>query len=121
MNATWKYLSDNDIRISAPIEVPTLQRERDSFIMEAFYDANLPLPVLRAANRCRMYLQLVTVADLATGNGSRLRRDAWIGQSGRTSKFIIATSGRHRDAPPTKIGCCGDGRWLPLSFDPELG
>ena len=79
ITGTWKYMSAHKVKIKANVALPTPQREHDTFIMEAFYAAELPIPLLRKANRCRMYLQAMTVADIATGNGSRIRRDAWTG------------------------------------------
>ena len=77
---TWKFLSDFDIRIEADQKVPTLQREDDVFLMEAFIAAGLPTSILRKANRCRLFLKAMTLADIASGDGRTVRHEMWKGR-----------------------------------------
>ena len=94
-------MSDHKVKIKSKVALPTTQREHDTFIMEEFYAAELPIPLLRKANRCRLYLQAMTVADIATGNGARIRRDAWTGVSDlHLNKRRYHWPTQHKPGPP---------------------
>jgi len=47
--------------------------------MTLFAQSGIAAKSRRPINRCRMFLQALTVADIATGNGRAIRRDAWSG------------------------------------------
>lgn len=57
-----------------------LLRQNDSFIMEDFLKAGYQGEELAEMNRCRMYLQVTTLADISTGDGWALWRTALQGQ-----------------------------------------
>ena len=81
IKSTWRFLSKYDVRIDFHSAPPPEQRYNDQFLMEAFAGAGVSASDLRRINRCRMYLQALTVADISTGDGKAIRRDAWSGIS----------------------------------------
>jgi hypothetical protein len=50
---------------------PKLSREHDVAIMEVFLFLSLPPTTLKILNACRCYLQVITVADIATADGKK--------------------------------------------------
>lgn len=70
MKSLWGFLSLYHIRIEVECPIPSLCRERDSYIMEAFSSCpSLSKVDIISANRCRLYLQSIVFSDLATGGG----------------------------------------------------
>jgi hypothetical protein len=47
--------------------------------MEAFVEAGFKGSNLTALNKCQLYLQVIMVADIVTGNGERILDSAWEG------------------------------------------
>ena len=80
----WQFLS----HINATIEIPGLklqspQRLNDLFIMDIatqFYSGKQ----LRHINRCRMYMQVITMADIVTASGSEIEK--WATTGGKIKK-----------------------------------
>ena len=68
------YLAD----VNATIEldksyIPLLQREHDQHIMDAVINSGkFSTTEIKYINLCRLYLQVVTVSDLATAHGNRI-------------------------------------------------
>jgi len=79
VKSTWRFLSTYDVRVDLHHTTPKPRREHDESIMSSFVRAGVSQPLLRRANRCRLFLQALTVADIATGDGRAIRRDAWGG------------------------------------------
>ena len=71
---TWKFLWEYRIRVEERTPSLRLQREGDAFLMEAFIEAGYQGEELAQLNRCRMFLQVVTVADISSGDGTKLLR-----------------------------------------------
>ena len=78
---TWKFLYANGIYVDMLAPTPPVQRMGDDYLMEAFSRAGVSSADMRRANRCRMYLHALTVADISSGDGRFIRRDAWMGRS----------------------------------------
>ena len=78
MTHLWEFLHKYGIRVFHDIKLP-LVRQHDSFIMQRAVDAKFSFAQLEAINRCRLYLQVLTVAELATGDGEFLSDKAWEG------------------------------------------
>ena len=80
VKSTWKFLSEHDLKIRDEAGGSLrLQRENDCFIIPWLFQHNFRGKDLAMLNRCRIYLQATTLADLVEGNGNRLRREAWDG------------------------------------------
>ena len=69
----WQMVQEQpDISLHYKCPQVQLARENDQFLMEAFAKAKYSKANLLRLNRCRIYLQAMTVADLATGDGKRI-------------------------------------------------
>lgn len=52
--------------------VPPMQRENDEHLMQAAVDKGCSARELRCVNCCRLYLEVITVLDIATANGKSI-------------------------------------------------
>jgi hypothetical protein len=60
------------IQLDEP-NVPAMQRERDSYIMDHILNSNHYSPAeIKKLNYCRLYLNAVTVSDLTKPDGATL-------------------------------------------------
>ena len=66
---TWRFISKNKISFKPPAGQLCLRRVNDQFLMKAFGRHISSQAELRSINRCRLYLQVNTLADIATGDG----------------------------------------------------
>ena len=57
-----------------------LRRDRDGYLMEQFYSQPSTKQKWAAINRCRLYHKILTLSDLITGTGRKLRQDIWTKQ-----------------------------------------
>jgi hypothetical protein len=76
---TWKFLSDFGMTIKDKVGNIKLQREGDQFLTEVFYEAGYRGYSLRRLNLCRLFLQVTTVSDVVTGDGTQLTNEAKLG------------------------------------------
>ena len=66
----WQFVSDHHIcLINRLIELPLPQRSGDVFLMEEFVEQGYTKSELMILNRCRIFLQVMTLADVMTGSG----------------------------------------------------
>jgi hypothetical protein len=77
-NWSFQHRSQISVKLSAP--GPVLQRERDQFLIPMFWNLGYRKSSLVALNRCRMYLQVTTLSDLASGDGTSILDCYWKGQ-----------------------------------------
>jgi len=79
----WEFLSLADIQlwhaISEPVWTPPLQRDHDSYLVDIILASDFSNSEQRILNEWRMYLNLITVADVATSNGMNLSTDIFYG------------------------------------------
>jgi hypothetical protein len=76
----WNFLDRFQIKIQDNVGQLRLQRQNDKFIMEEFIKANVDGNELKQLNECRMFLNVVTLSDIATADGSEITINAWEGQ-----------------------------------------
>ena len=88
----WHFLCKIGCRLtpSKPQWLPPLQRVADQYIMEladAIYPGRSKL--LEILNKCRCYLQVVTLADIVSSDGTHITNDSYNGviQHGRPSRY----------------------------------
>ena len=80
MRATWEFCSEHGITLDdKTIKIP-LWRENDIAIMEAFRNN----PAIRkeewaTLNKCRIFLKAFSLADISTGDGMFISKQAWAG------------------------------------------
>ena len=70
--------------------LPNSLRENDSSIMDTIIKKTSFEPeVLKEINRCRMYINAITIADLTEGNGNQVTQEVIKGRKDkfRTSKY----------------------------------
>ena len=71
IKSIWKFTYDNNINIVDRItKYPLPSREGDVFIMEVFQHQGYSKEKLQILNRCRIYLQVLTLSDIMTGKGN---------------------------------------------------
>ena len=76
---TWKILQANGLHLDTTHEVPTLYRSHDSFLMrEIIRKTNYSKSKLKATNKCRLHLQVITVSNITEGNGLQVTADAFM-------------------------------------------
>ena len=93
-------LHKSSIEINDDIERQgALLRERDRMLANKF-ELSYNLKMIgktdwQAANRCRIYLKVLSVADIATGSGLEINRNYWLGkiEGGRTRNLEWPTQG----------------------------
>lgn len=92
MKNLWEFCDKNDISLRGQYAKPNLPRQHDEFIMEALlsrYRDIFSRSEILAINRCRLYMQVVSLSDIATGDGTRITKKAYrgISDSFRSSKW----------------------------------
>lgn len=70
--STWEFLAHFDLTVVLPSLPLRKRRAHDQFLNEMV--SLRPLAERRAFNRCRLFKQVVTLADLVTGDGGSLTR-----------------------------------------------
>lgn len=81
LTCLWGFVSEHNINLShtSPTR-PQHLRLHDKAIMDIFYtEYNLPTSTLQSINRVRCHLQLFSLADLATGDGTKIRNQYILG------------------------------------------
>ena len=77
MKHTWQFFSEFNISLESDTPSLHLQCPQDQFLMEGFqqhYNKGLP-----RLNRCRMYLNVCSLAEITTADGKYITKDAWEG------------------------------------------
>ena len=76
----WKFVDEHKIQLTPRnINLPLPQQEGDLFLTEAFQAQGYSKKEQVILNRCRMYLRVLTVADVMTGSGDSFT-EAYLGQ-----------------------------------------
>ena len=71
----WEYTFKNDIQLSGPYKSPKLQCQNDQFLMECMLrnnDDRFSKADIKSINKCRIYLQCITLADIFSMDGLRI-------------------------------------------------
>ena len=68
----WREIDATPIRLEAKTAELQLQRANDQFLMSEFIRHGFKNKRLVRLNRCRVYLQVYTLADVCTGDGRKL-------------------------------------------------
>jgi hypothetical protein len=77
---TWKFLHHYDICVRDDLPDFPMMRENDTLLMANFGRMLFPAMVLAKINRCRIFLQAVTIADITDGSGNKITEEAWHGK-----------------------------------------
>mmetsp|Transcript_5909 Transcript_5909/g.9058 ORF Transcript_5909/g.9058 Transcript_5909/m.9058 type:complete len:1660 (+) Transcript_5909:3576-8555(+) len=73
------FCIQNLITLQHNIEVPLL-RKKDSFLMCHLTTNNVTKYEQYIANKCRLYLKILTISDMTTGDGSQVLQSIWEGK-----------------------------------------
>ena len=69
----WRQLDQYDMFISTDVPSLRLRTKHDRLLIEVFMDLEVDQETLKWLNWCRMFLQVVSVADIVTADGKRIR------------------------------------------------
>jgi len=81
ISAQWKFLSEVNAHIQTNIKTPPLRRLQDQYLMPLFQRTPTIAKHLRAINRCRIFLKAITIADITSADGRKIRKTAWEGRT----------------------------------------
>jgi hypothetical protein len=79
VKSTCQFLKRYDLSLHHDIKLKPL-REQDQFIMEALSALGPNTSELMSLNRCRLYLQVLFLSEISTGDGTAISGDAWAGK-----------------------------------------
>ena len=90
IKSTWEFLFTHNVSIPTNCADLKLRREGDFYLMERFQTLGYKCKQLAALNRCRLFLQVTSAADIVDGSGDQLSKEAYIGRknSYRRSSYV---------------------------------
>ena len=97
----WQMCDKYHIRLKGDYTRPKKTREYDECLMKKLiFESNFTKLQIEAINRCRIYMQVVTLADIANGSGTFVTKKAYMGERDldRQSMYIWPT----QEKPPKK-------------------
>jgi hypothetical protein len=76
---TWNFLDNHNLELhtSSQYEFPW---RGDAYVIEAIYWHGISEEQLIWVNKCRLFLRVLTLLDLADGSGTSLLDQAWHGE-----------------------------------------
>ena len=81
VRSTAEFMIEQNVSLQDDTPIIPLLRENDECIMTVFRKSlNASDATLQLLNKCRIYLEAFTVSDITTGDGLRIRDDAWHGR-----------------------------------------
>ena len=83
IKSTWQFLDKYGIVLMGPYAKPSLQRENDEFLMERLiqnYRQYFTPKEIRTINKCRLYLQVLTLGDIYNSGGTQVYKNVREGQ-----------------------------------------
>jgi len=85
----WRFLHDEQLKIKGWPHIIQKQREHDEFIIPAFVKYGVSIGDLKVLNKCRNYLQVMSVSDITTGDGKTIAKNYMDGRkdTSRRSNF----------------------------------
>jgi len=72
LTQTWQYASEQHIKITTNIPMLVLQCINDQFLMLTFWQHGYKGTQLESLNKCWLWLQVITLADITDGQGMEL-------------------------------------------------
>ena len=78
MKTLWQSCEDFNVKFDDPFFKPKLQRHGDQFLMHAFA-TEFPPKELAILNQCRMFLRVLTLADISSADGQALHAYSYDG------------------------------------------
>ena len=84
----WRFASENKIQWNDGTAKIPMRQINDIPIMAAILAMNIPTHEQRQCNKCRIYLKAFTLADLVTGDGTKITTASWTLQSQNSRNLI---------------------------------
>jgi hypothetical protein len=78
VQSSMLFISQFKIYLKHSIRIPLL-REGGQFRIEAILNLDIPIQDLVACNKCRLFLKVCLLSDIATGDGDFISEEAWAG------------------------------------------
>jgi hypothetical protein len=75
----WESMYTSPLHLLDTIPTIRLQQQSDSYIMDVLVDSGATEKELGLLSQCRLFLQVTTVADIATADGKHLKIRSWNG------------------------------------------
>ena len=80
LSDVWKFLSEKKLFIQDDLPNLELQRENDRYIMDiALTQGSFSTNELQKINGCRLFLQVTSLADITSGDGTFILKHYWDG------------------------------------------
>jgi len=102
VTSLWNFLGSTNLSFQMPSHwTPSLPRLHDVCLMDYFVSLRLPHSALKSLNYCRLYLQVITLSDISSADGTYILPEAKMGLPlpYRTSVLHWPTQGRpHSEA-----------------------
>jgi hypothetical protein len=77
LQSLWFFTSRYSLQFLYPSGwIPSKPRRHDVFLMDAFHTHLPSISTLRILNQCRLYLQVITLSDIATADGKLILPEA---------------------------------------------
>ena len=90
----WEFTDYNHLRLAEHTAQIPLQCEQDLFLMPHFASQRRPKGVLRQANLCRLWLQVLRLSDITSGDGLTILPSFWDGTTPADSPYNWPISSR---------------------------
>ena len=74
--STWLFMEKYSLQINEQPQF-MLRRDGDAYMMDILFDSDVPPTLFPALNRCRIYHKVLTLSDLLTGQGDKVRSYYW--------------------------------------------
>ena len=85
----WKFTSENNLRLKDNLANLELRRENDRFLMEMATSMDFTNGQLKKINGCRLFLQVTTLSDITSGDGTFIHRSYWEGKKNKDRQTLI--------------------------------
>jgi hypothetical protein len=87
----------------------SLQRKNDIMLLQFFIELKFSPNQLETLNHCRIYLQVVTLSDITSADGTTLLHPVLQGEKLTDRKSTL--HGQHNNAPNCQLGIYGHQHW----------
>ena len=79
IKSVWKYADEKDIQLFAPVNIPQPCRVNDVSLIEAVMEhkEKFTEQEILMLNRCKLYLNVLYLSDITTGNGEQVTEQAF--------------------------------------------
>jgi hypothetical protein len=110
VRSTYIFLKTHQLIMRHDIYL-TPRREADSLLMPAFLSTGASMEECVRLIKCRMYLRVCFISDLATSDGLLLSKDGWSG-----IPFLSTSTARPKQGRPTRADWQIWQKYLKLAF-----